>query len=102
MTTAERREKEEQWAIEILNLIRGAFAYGNVSYSKGLYIAMNRDSYEILERLGGSTFEKLIISSPSIYGLPIRIDPDLATGCVRINKLETLYEFRGSTYCWDE
>lgn len=102
MTTAERREKEEQWATEMLRSIRDAFAYGGVRWGKELYIAMNRDTYETLNRLWSSTLEESIFFSPSIYGLPIKVDPDVAAGRVCIKKSETVHEYIPSTDCWDE
>lgn len=93
MTTAERREKEEQWATEMLRSIRDAFAYGGVRWGKELYIAMNRDTYETLNRLWSSTLEESIFFSPSIYGLPVKVDPDVAAGRVCIKKSETVHEY---------
>lgn len=102
MTTAERKEKEEQWANEMLRSIRDAFAYGDLRWGKELYIAMNRDSYETLNRLWSGTFEESIFFSPSIYGLPVKVDPDVAAGRVCIKKSETVHEYIPSTDCWDE
>ena len=93
MKAEKTKEKEEKWANEMVSYIRDVFAEGDIQWSKDLFLIMNRESYEVLSFIWGSTIQQALLFSPQIYGMPIKVDPNVEPGHVRICRIETLGEF---------